>query len=125
MTAKTKPTTAKAAAKTVAAQAKAVAKQIRTVASAPVANPANGKPAPAKRNKTVKEVATSGTPINGNARIVVLPAGKENPRREGSARWRRYRDLINSKTVGDFLAKHPKWHATVTRCVAAKLIELR
>jgi hypothetical protein len=28
-------------------------------------------------------------------------------------------------TVGEFLTKHPKWHATVTRCVIAGLIELR
>jgi hypothetical protein len=42
--------------------------------------------------------------FNAEAKIVVLPAGKENPCREGSARWKRYRDLQNSKTVGEFLA---------------------
>jgi hypothetical protein len=63
--------------------------------------------------------------FNPEARIVVLAAGKENPRREGTARWVRYRDLVASKTVGEFLAKHPRWHATVTRCVIAGLIELR
>jgi hypothetical protein len=55
----------------------------------------------------------------------VLPAGKVNPRREGTARWKRYEDILKSKTVGDFLAKHPRWNSTLTRCVMAKLIELR
>ena len=63
--------------------------------------------------------------FNPPARIVVLPAGKENPRREGTARWKRYEDILKSKTVGDFLAKHPRWNSTLTRCVIAKLIELR
>jgi hypothetical protein len=63
--------------------------------------------------------------FNPDSKIVVLAAGKENPRREGSARWKRYRDLVASKTVGEFLAKHPRWNSTVTRCVIDKLIELR
>jgi hypothetical protein len=63
--------------------------------------------------------------FNSDARIVVLPAGKENPRREGTARWQRYEDLLKSKTVGDFLAKHPRRNSTITRCVIARLIELR
>src|SRR5262245_43017193 len=49
--------------------------------------------------------------FNPDARIIVLPAGKENPRREGTARWVRYRDLVASNTVGEFLQKHPRWHA--------------
>jgi hypothetical protein len=79
--------------------------------------------------KVGKVVASAqGVPrvaFNADAKIVVLPAGKENPRRKGTARYRRYEDLLRSKTVGDFLAKHPKWHATITRCVIAKLIEVR
>jgi hypothetical protein len=63
--------------------------------------------------------------LNADAKIVVLPAGKTNPRREGTERWKRYEDLLHSKTVGAFLAKHPKWHATITRCVIDKLIEVR
>lgn len=79
-----------------------------------------------KKVGTVKTNDSGVRPVfNADAKIVVLEAGKENPRREGTARWKRYEDLRNSKTVGEFLAKHPKWHATVTRCVIEKLIELK
>jgi hypothetical protein len=102
------------------AQAKAQAKATRKENVAAVAKVVN----PAKV-KVASSAAGVRPEFDPQARIVVLPAGKENPRREGSARWVRYRDLMASKTVGEFLKKHPRWNSTVTRCVIAKLIELR
>jgi hypothetical protein len=78
-----------------------------------------------KKVQVVKNASGVRPEFNADAKIVVLPAGKENPRRESTARWKRYRDLQNSKTVGEFLAKHPRWNSTITRCVIEKLIELR
>jgi hypothetical protein len=58
-------------------------------------------------------------------RIVVLLAGRVNPRRTGSGRWQRYEDILRSKTVGTFLAKHPDWESTINRYVADGLIALQ
>jgi hypothetical protein len=58
-------------------------------------------------------------------RIVVLLAGKSNLRRMGSGRWHRYQDILRSKTVGAFLAKHPRWESTLNHYVARGWIEIR
>jgi hypothetical protein len=58
-------------------------------------------------------------------RIVVLPAGRMNPRHTGSGRWQRYEDILRSKTVGAFLAKHPDWESTINRYIADGLIALQ
>ena len=82
----------------------------------------------AKAKATTKPVAkgaTAAAGVNPDARIVVLPAGKENPRKPGSARRTRYEDLRKSATVGDFLKKHPRRNSTIARAVIAKLIELQ
>jgi hypothetical protein len=60
-----------------------------------------------------------------NAKIIVLPAGKENPRRKGTERWKRFNDLQKCKTVAAFLVKHPGWQSTIARCVEDKLIAVR
>jgi hypothetical protein len=51
------------------------------------------------------------------ARITVLPAGKENPRRKGGGPYQRYEVLLKSRTVGEFLKKHPKWRSTIYRAL--------
>lgn len=79
--------------------------------------------AKAKATKPVARLA--GAPFGADAKIVVLPAGKTNPRKPGSARYKRYEDVLKSKTVGDFLARHPRRNSTLTRLVIAKLIEIR
>jgi hypothetical protein len=80
----------------------------------------------ASKNVKVATTASGQRPeFNPDAKIVVTAKGKENPRREGTARWKRYEDLRKSATVAEFLAKHPRWNSTITRCVIAKLIELR
>jgi hypothetical protein len=120
----------KAAAKAAKAAAKAKANAAH---NAKIAKGAKRTLAALSQVVNIKKVGTVATTpkgmqhavFNADAKIVVLPAGKENPRREGTARWQRYRDLQNSKTVGEFLKKHPRWRATVTRCVIDKLIELR
>jgi hypothetical protein len=101
------------------AQAKAKATRAANVAA--VAEAVNLK----KVGKVQATDAGKRAEFNADAKIVVLPAGKENPRREGTARWKRYEDLRKSGTVGEFLKKHPRWNSTITRCVIEKLIELR
>jgi hypothetical protein len=114
--AKHEPEVARANAKAAKAQAKATRKE-NVAAVAKVVSPKNVK---------VASTASGVRPeFNPQARIVVLAAGKENPRREGTERWKRYEAILKSKTVGDFLAKFPKWNSTLTRCVIDKLIELR
>jgi hypothetical protein len=65
------------------AQAKAKATRAANVAAA----------AEAVNLKKVGKVQATDTgkraEFNADAKIVVLPAGKENPRREGTARWKR------------------------------------
>jgi hypothetical protein len=105
-----KPDKAAAKAKAKATAAANVAKVAKVVKNVKVATNKDGMKRPE---------------FNPDSKIVVLAAGKENPRREGTARWKRYRDLVASKTVGEFLGKHPRWNSTVTRCVIDGLIELR
>jgi hypothetical protein len=50
-----------------------------------------------------------------NARIVLLT--RRNPYKEGCGRWQRFETLRTSRTVGEFLALMPEWHATITRNV--------
>jgi hypothetical protein len=114
--AKHEPEVARANAKAAKAQAKATRKE-NVAAVAKAVNPA--------KVKVASSDAGVRPEFDPAARIVVLPAGKENPRREGTARWKRFHDLQNSKTVGEFLKKHPRWNSTITRCVIDKLIELR
>jgi hypothetical protein len=52
-----------------------------------------------------------------NAKITVLEAGKENPRRKGSGPYQRYEVLLKSRTVGAFLQKYPKWRSTIYRAL--------
>jgi hypothetical protein len=66
-----------------------------------------------------------GVKLDPTDRIVVLPAGRLNPRQSGTRRWQRYEDILRSKTVGAFLAKHPEWEMTINRYVAAGLIALQ
>jgi hypothetical protein len=104
------------------ANAKAQAKATRKENVAAVAKAVNPKKVKVVTSATTGMVRPEFDP---QARIVVLPAGKENPRREGTERWKRYEAILKSKTVGDFLAKFPRWNSTITRCVIDKLIELR
>ena len=102
-----------------AKQKKAKATRAKNVAA--VAKAVNMK----KVGKVQTTDAGQRAEYNADAKIVVLPAGKENPRREGSARWKPYEDLRKSGTVGEFLKKHPRWNSTITRCVIEKLIEIK
>src|SRR5262245_4087832 len=77
-TPKHEPEVAQANAKAKATRAKTVAAVTQVVAS---------------KNVRVASNASGVRPeFNPAARIVVLPAGKENPRREGTARWKRYEE---------------------------------
>jgi hypothetical protein len=81
-------------------------------------------------NRTDGGSGTSGykprrVKLDPTDRIVVLPPGRLNPRHAGSGRWQRYDDILRSKTVGAFLAKHPNWEITIKRYIAAGLIELQ
>jgi hypothetical protein len=86
------------------AQAKAKATRAANVAA--VAEAVNLK----KVSKVQATDAGKRPEFNADAKIVVLPAGKENSRREGTERWKRYETILKSKTVGDFLAKFPRWN---------------
>jgi len=59
------------------------------------------------------------------ARIIVLHAGRMNPRYPGSGRWHRYQDILRSNTVGAFLVKHPRWESTLNHYIAAGRIALQ
>ena len=54
-----------------------------------------------------------------DAKILFTKRGKVYRPRVGSQRWYRYQGLLNSVTVGDFLAQFPAWNATVTRHIDA------
>jgi hypothetical protein len=77
-----------------------------------------------KATKTVKSTARR-VRFADNARITVLPGGKTNPRREGSAPYKRYAVLLKSRTVGAFLKSQPKWYATISRAVKENRIKVR
>jgi len=47
-----------------------------------------------------------------------------DPRRKGSAPYRRYEALLKPNTVGQFLKAFPKWGATIARAVREELIEI-
>jgi hypothetical protein len=57
-------------------------------------------------------------------RIVVMPAGKTNPRRAGKGPFGRYAALVKSRTVGDFVKMHPKWPQTIARAVREQLVKI-
>jgi hypothetical protein len=77
-----------------------------------------------KSVKSVKKVATKRARYEDNARITVLPGGKENPRKTGSAPFKRYAVLLKSRTVGAFLKAQPKWHSTIVRAVKEQRIRV-
>jgi len=59
-------------------------------------------------------------------KITVLPAAKkEGLRRKGTAPFRRFEDLKRSRTVGQFLKRHPKWMTTIARAVREELVRVR
>ena len=71
-----------------------------------------------ERRKVKSTRARRTTPkFADTARIVVLPAGKENPRRKGSGPYQRYAVLLKSRTVGEFLKKLPQWRSTIYRAM--------
>lgn len=75
--------------------------------------------------KVVAKVATKRVARFDDAkRIVILPAGKTNPRRKGTGPFNRYNVLLRSRTVGAFLKSQPKWHSTIVRAVKEKLIRV-
>jgi hypothetical protein len=74
--------------------------------------------------KSAKVAAPKRTHFDADKRIVVLPAGKANPRRKGSGAFNRYNVLLKSRTVGAFLKSQPKWHSTIVRAVSEKLIRV-
>jgi hypothetical protein len=82
----------------------------------------------AKKTTTKKTAKVASTQrrarYSDNARIVVLADGKDNPRREGTAPFKRYAVLLKSRTVGAFLKSQPKWYATITRAVKEKRIKV-
>ena len=84
--------------------------------------PAKAKVAPAKVAKRKGKVAKAngGRPagvaaLAATARIVVLPAGKENPRNKGTGPHARYASLLKAGTVGAFLKLQPGWTSTLRR----------
>jgi hypothetical protein len=114
----TKAPVTKATIKTNRAQLKTNAKAAIAAqalkAKATKANKAKATPAKAAKGKaTVAKVAKML--YRPEQRIVVIT--KENPRRDGKEPAKRYNILTACKTVGEFLAKLPKWQATITRNV--------
>lgn len=93
--------------------------------------PEPAKREPAKKAETKQEQAKPTIPRIGTprypdtAKIVVLPKGKENPRRQGSPPYQRYAVLLKSKTVGEFLKELPEWRATIARAVKEQRIEVK
>lgn len=81
-----------------------------------------------KSVKRVAKQATKNTPkvakLDPAQRIVVLPAGKANPRRAGSAPHKRYSVLLKSRTVGAFLKSQPKWRGTIVRAIKEQRIRV-
>jgi len=78
--------------------------------------------------KSLKKVAVrkvSRTQYENGAKITILTAGRENPRRKGTAPYKRYDVLLRSRTVGAFLKKLPKWRSTITRAVREKLVVVK
>lgn len=73
--------------------------------------------------KVVKSVARRARYAD-SARITVLPAGKDNPRRKGTAPYNRYAVLLRSRTVGAFLKAQPKWYATIVRAVKEQRVKV-
>jgi hypothetical protein len=76
------------------------------------------------RRKAKPAAKAAPGPFALNAKITVLPDGKENPRRQGSGPFARYEDILKSKTVGDFLKRQPQWRATLKRAVDEGLIAI-
>jgi hypothetical protein len=76
-----------------------------------------------KTQKQVKRVVKS-VKLDVGQRIVVLPAGKANPRRAGSAPYKRYAVLLKSRTVGAFLKSQPKWRGTIVRALKEQRIRV-
>jgi hypothetical protein len=54
-----------------------------------------------------------------DAKILFTKQGKVNRPRVGCGRWYRYQALMQSETVGQFLAQYPAWNATLTRHIDA------
>jgi hypothetical protein len=102
--------------------AKPAAKEKAKPVAKAKAKPAKAKAAAKAKAKPAKAKATKFAP---DAKIVVLPEGKENPRRKGTERWKRFDTLQKCKTVAAFLAKHPGWQSTIASCVEEKLIAVR
>ena len=86
-------------------------------------NKTTAKKTPETKPTTVPRVGQPRYP--DTAKIMVLPKGKENPRREGSGPFKRYAVLIKSKTVGEFLKELPEWRSTINRAVKEERIEIK
>jgi hypothetical protein len=110
-------TVTKAATKaaTKAPATKAATKAAATTKATPKGK-GGAKAAPAKAAKGKATVAKVAKMLyRPEQRIIVIT--KENPRRDGKGPSKRYNTLTACKTVGEFLAKLPKWQSTITRNV--------